>query len=142
MEENRRTSRTFTRKGRGNKMEELAKNEQKLKEDDELGIFKEVSSDEDFNPEAEDFEESSSSKISGGEIEEDDEEDKEEEEKEDEISSIKKKKKKKEESEILDIEQLDIDKIDMMEELKDKIILLLAFYVSLIYAIYSNMWRV
>ena len=38
------------RKNRGNRMSELAKDEGKMLEDDKDGIFKEDSSDDDFNP--------------------------------------------------------------------------------------------
>ena len=38
------------RKNRGNRMSELAKDEGKMLEDDKYGIFKEDSSDDDFNP--------------------------------------------------------------------------------------------
>ena len=38
------------RKNRGNRMSELAKDETKMIEDDKEGIFKEDSSDDDFNP--------------------------------------------------------------------------------------------
>ena len=120
------------RKNRGNRMSELAKDEGKMLEDDKDGIFKEDSSDDDFNPDdvkkdyvdsssnfengEEDDEEGEEGEDEEGEEEEDDEGEPEEEEK---IKKKEKKEKKKEE-EILDIEQLDIDKIDMIEDLRDK----------------------
>ena len=113
-------------------MSELAKDEGKMLEDDKDGIFKEDSSDDDFNPDdvkkdyvdsssnfengEEDDEEGEEGEDEEGEEEEDDEGEPEEEEK---IKKKEKKEKKKEE-EILDIEQLDIDKIDMIEDLRDK----------------------
>ena len=121
------------RKNRGNRMSELAKDEGKMLEDDKDGIFKEDSSDDDFNPddvkknyvdsssnfeneEEEDDEEGEEGEDDEGEEEEDDEGEPEEEEK----VKKKEKKEKKKEEEILDIEQLDIDKIDMIEDLRDK----------------------
>ena len=105
------------RRNRGNRMSELAKDEAKILDDEKYGeIFKEESSDDDFNPEDINREKSSSEEDEENEEEESDEEEEEQEEK---IPSPKKNKNKKNE-EILDIEQLDIDKIDMIEDLKDK----------------------
>ncbi len=114
-------------------MSELAKDEGKMLEDDKYGIFKEDSSDDDFNPDdiknvvnsssAEEGEEGEEGEEDeeGGEGERDGDDSNEEEMSEEISEKIKKspKKKKKEET-ILDIEQLDIDKIDMIEDLKDR----------------------
>ena len=121
------------RKNRGNRMSELAKDEGKMLEDDKYGIFKEDSSDDDFNPDdvKNMVNSSSAEEIEEGEEEEDDEEGGEEEDSNEEnidngesenleIKSRSPKKKNKKEEEILDIDQLDIDKIDMIEDLKDR----------------------
>ena len=121
------------RKNRGNRMSELAKDEGKMLEDDKYGIFKEDSSDDDFNPDdvKNMVNSSSAEEIEEGEEEEDEEEGGEEEDSNEEnidngesenleIKSRSPKKKNKKEEEILDIDQLDIDKIDMIEDLKDR----------------------
>ena len=109
------------RKNRGNRMSELAKDEGKMLEDDKYGIFKEDSSDDDFNPDDVKNAHNSSSEEENEEGEE--EEDSNEEdisEEESEKKEIKPSKKSKKEETILDIDQLDIDKIDMIEDLKDR----------------------
>ena len=119
------------RKNRGNRMSELAKDEGKMLEDDKYGIFKEDSSDDDFNPDdvknavnsssAEENEEGEEGEGEEGEEVEDDESN--EEDINEDVSANKNKspkKKNKKEEEILDIDQLDIDKIDMIEDLKDR----------------------
>lgn len=58
------------RKNRGNRMAELEKNEEKMMEDDKLGIFKEDSSDDDFNPNEEKNINDSSENIESSENEE------------------------------------------------------------------------
>ena len=116
------------RKNRGNRMSELAKDEGKMLDDDKYGIFKEDSSDDDFNPDDIKNQIKSSSDEEGEENEEDEGEGEEEEDSNDDkneevpenIETQSPKKKNKKEEEILDIEQLDIDKIDMIEDLKDK----------------------
>ena len=122
MENNHR----FERKNRGNRMTELAKDEGKMVDDE---IFKEDSSDDDFNPEdVKNFVKSSSAEENEeiedeegeGEGDEEDDSDEENESEEEEIRPKSPKKKKKKEEEILDIDQLDIDKIDMIEDLKDR----------------------
>ena len=123
MENNHR----FERKNRGNRMSELAKDEGKMVDDE---IFKEDSSDDDFNPEdvknvvnsssAEENEEIEDEEGEGEGGEEDDSNEENESEEEEEIRPKSPKKKKKKEEEILDIDQLDIDKIDMIEDLKDR----------------------
>ena len=125
MENNHR----FERKNRGNRMSELAKDEGKMVDDDKYGIFKEDSSDDDFNPDdvkniansssAEENEEVEDEEGEGEEGEEGDSNEENESE-EEEIKPKSPKKKKKKEEEILDIDQLDIDKIDMIEDLKDR----------------------
>ena len=118
------------RKNRGSRMSELAKDEGKMLDDDKYSIFKEDSNDDDFNPDDIKKEKNSSSDYENEE-EEEEEDDEEGEEEEDDINEEeesekkekekkKKKDKKKNEEEILDIEQLDIDKIDMIEDLRDK----------------------
>ena len=105
------------RKNRGNRMAELEKNEEKMMEDDKLGIFKEDSSDDDFNPNEEKNINDSSENIESSENEESEK-----------IEPIIKTRrgekeqlmKKKKEEEILDIEQLDIDKIDLIEDLRER----------------------
>ena len=110
------------RKNRGNRILELAKDEGKMLEDDKYGIFKEEQNDEDFNPDDIKNEDSS---LEEEEEEDDDEENEEEEDDESNYSNNKQQKsefkiKSKKQEEILDIEQLDIDKIDMLEDLKDR----------------------
>ena len=104
------------RKNRGNRMAELEKNEEKMMEDDKYGIFKEDSSDDDFNPNDEKNINDSSENF-------------ENEEKEESIIEpiIKTRRGEKEniirikkENEIVDIEQLDIDKIDFIEDLRER----------------------
>lgn len=95
------------RHNRGLRMAELEKNEEKLGENDMYKeIFKEDSSDDDFNP--------SLDASSAEEAEVDNEESEESES----IEEVRQKKKKEEE--IIDIDQIDIDKIDMMEDLRDQ----------------------
>jgi hypothetical protein len=116
------------RKNRGNRMSELAKDEGKMLEDDKYGIFKEDSSDDDFNPDDVKNVVYSSSDEEGeggeeGEGEGEECEDSNEDIDENESENLKKqspKKKNKKEEEILDIDQLDIDKIDMIEDLKER----------------------
>ena len=112
------------RKNRGNRMSELAKDEGKMLEDDKYGIFKEDSSDDDFNPDdvknavnSSSAEENEEGEEGEGEGEEGEDSNEEESEK---INVKIPKKKNKKEEEILDIDQLDIDKIDMIEDLKDR----------------------
>ena len=96
------------RHNRGLRMAELEKNEEKLGENDMYkDIFKEDSSDDDFNP---------SLDASSAEEAEVDNEDNEESESGEEMAPSKRRK----EEEILDIDQIDIDKIDMMEDLRDQ----------------------
>ena len=122
MENNHR----FERKNRGNRMTELAKDEGKMVDDE---IFKEDSSDDDFNPEdvkniinssSEEENEEIEDEEGEGEGDEEDDSDEENESEEEEIRPKSPKKKKKKEEEIFDIDQLDIDKIDMIEDLKDR----------------------
>ena len=108
------------RKNRGNRMSELAKDEGKMLEDDKYGIFKEDSSDDDFNPNDLKKEVNSSSDEENEEGEEGESNEEENQEESENISYKSSKKKNKNEEEILDIEQLDIDKIDMIEDLKDR----------------------
>ena len=116
------------RKNRGNRMSELAKDEGKMLEDDKYGIFKEDSSDDDFNPDDVKNVVYSSSAEEGegdeeGEGEGEEYEDSNDDIGENESENLKKqspKKKNKNEEEILDIDQLDIDKIDMIEDLKER----------------------
>ena len=117
------------RKNRGNRMSELAKDETKMIEDDKEGIFKEDSSDDDFNPDdvkknyvdsSSNFENEEEDDEEGEEGEDEEGEEEEDEQEEEEKIKKKEKKEKKKEEEILDIEQLDIDKIDMIEDLRDK----------------------
>ena len=96
------------RHNRGLRMAELEKNEEKLGENDMYkDIFKEDSSDDDFNP---------SLDASSAEEAEVDNEDNEESDSGEEMAPSKRRK----EEEILDIDQIDIDKIDMMEDLRDQ----------------------
>ena len=96
------------RHNRGLRMAELEKNEEKLGENDMYkDIFKEDSSDDDFNP---------SLDASSAEEAEVDNEGNEESESGEEMAPSKRRK----EEEILDIDQIDIDKIDMMEDLRDQ----------------------
>lgn len=105
------------RRNRGLRMAELEKNEEKINENDMYqGIFKEESSDDDFNPSLEGSKDSS---LEENEMEEDSEVNDEEEELIERSSSQEQKKNKKEE-EIIDIEQLDIDKIDYLEDLREQ----------------------
>ena len=108
------------RKNRGNRMSELAKDEGKMLEDDKYGIFKEDSSDDDFNPNDLKKEVNSSSDEENEEGEEGESNEEENQEESENISYKSPKKKNKNEEEILDIDQLDIDKIDMIEDLKDR----------------------
>ncbi len=111
------------RKNRGNRMSELAKDEGKMIEDDKYGIFKEDSSDDDFNPEdvKNVVNSSSADENEEGEEREDSNQDDDNESISEEISEkMKSPKRNKKEETILDIEQLDIDKIDMIEDLKDR----------------------
>ena len=109
------------RKNRGNRMLELAKDEGKILDDDKYGnMFKEDSSDDDFNPDDVKKEVHSSSAEENEEGEEDESDEEEDEEEQENISYKSPKKKKKNEEEILDIDQLDIDKIDMIEDLRDR----------------------
>lgn len=105
------------RRNRGLRMAELEKNEEKINENDMYqGIFKEESSDDDFNPSLEGGKDSS---LEENEMEEDSEAGNEEEEIVEQSPAQEQKKSKKEE-EIIDIEQLDIDKIDYLEDLREK----------------------
>ena len=102
-------------------MLELAKDEGKILDDDKYGnMFKEDSSDDDFNPDDVKKEVHSSSAEENEEGEEDESDEEEDEEEQENISYKSPKKKKKNEEEILDIDQLDIDKIDMIEDLRDR----------------------
>lgn len=108
------------RKNRGLRMAELAKNEEKMNENDMYkGIFKEDSSDDDFNPEEKNIvdSEQEQEKESNVEEKEDSELDKEENRKN---YLSKKKGKQAQVKEVLDIEELDIDRIDFVEDMKDK----------------------
>ena len=117
------------RKNRGNRMSELAKDEGKMLEDDKYGIFKEDSSDDDFNPDdvknvvysssAEEGEGDEEGEGEGEEFEDSNEDNIDENESEN-LKKQSPKKKNKKEEEILDIDQLDIDKIDMIEDLKER----------------------
>ena len=117
------------RKNRGNRMSELAKDEGKMLEDDKYGIFKEDSSDDDFNPDdvknvvysssAEEGEGDEEGEGEGEEYEDSNEDNIDENESEN-LKKQSPKKKNKKEEEILDIDQLDIDKIDMIEDLKER----------------------
>ena len=117
------------RKNRGNRMSELAKDEGKMLEDDKYGIFKEDSSDDDFNPDdvknvvysssAEEGEGDEEGEGEGEEFEDSNEDNIDENDSEN-LKKQSPKKKNKKEEEILDIDQLDIDKIDMIEDLKER----------------------
>ena len=101
------------RKNRGNRMAELEKNEEKMIKDEQFDIFKEESSDDDFNINDEKIPEDSSivtSKENSYDYEEY------EENKTDFSKKLKSKKnKQKNEEEIFDIENLDLDLIDKIE---------------------------
>ena len=107
------SKRLSVRKNRGNRMAELEKNEEKMIKDEQLDIFKEESSDEDFNINDEKIPEDSSivtSKENSSDYEEY------EENKTDFSKKLKSKKnKQKNEEEIFDIENLDLDLIDKIE---------------------------
>ena len=107
------SKRLSVRKNRGNRMAELEKNEEKMIKDEQLDIFKEESSDEDFNINDEKIPEDSSivtSKENSYDYEEY------EENKTDFSKKLKSKKnKQKNEEEIFDIENLDLDLIDKIE---------------------------
>ena len=101
------------RKNRGNRMAELEKNEEKMIKDEQYDIFKEESSDDDFNINDEKIPEDSSI-ISSKEDSVDYYEN--EENKTDFSKKLKSKKNKhKQEEEIIDIENLDLDLIDKIE---------------------------
>ena len=101
------------RKNRGNRMAELEKNEEKMIKDEQFDIFKEESSDDDFNINDEKIPEDSSivtSKENSYDYEEY------EENKTDFSKKLKSKKnRQKNEEEIIDIENLDLDLIDKIE---------------------------
>jgi len=107
------SKRLSVRKNRGNRMAELEKNEEKMIKDEQLDIFKEESSDEDFNINDEKIPEDSSivtSKENSSDYEEY------EENKTDFSKKLKSKKnRQKNEEEIIDIENLDLDLIDKIE---------------------------
>ena len=101
------------RKNRGNRMAELEKNEEKMIKDEQFDIFKEESSDDDFNINDEKIPEDSSI-VSSKEDSIDYEEN--EENKTDFSKKLKSKKnRQKNEEEIIDIENLDLDLIDKIE---------------------------